>query len=220
MSKIKVYIDCGHGGRDSGAVNGSYYEKTFALNVGLKLKKRLLDSNKFEVRMSREGDTYCTLDYRTSDANKWGADIFISIHTNSSDKKSATGIETFCYKYKYRQLADAINNGVLQYIDLTNRGVKEGNWHVVRESKMSACLVELGFITNSNDLNLLINKQQEFANGIFKGILDYYNIPYEVNQNHDKLYIVSVGAFKDINNAKNKMEELKKLGIEAYIHTC
>lgn len=219
MSKIKVYIDCGHGGKDSGAINGKHQEKTFVLNVGLQLKKLLLDSGKFDVRMSREGDVFCTLDYRTSDANKWGADIFISIHANSSDNKDANGLETYCYKFKYKKLAEFVNNGILQNINIKNRGVKEGNYHVVRESKMSACLVELAFISNLNDLNLLINRQNDFAKGIYKGILDYYNIPFNDVENSD-LHIVSVGAFKDINNAKNKMEELKKLGIDTYIHDC
>ena len=199
---IKVYIDCGHGGKDSGAVNGVYYEKNYVLSVGLHLKKLLLETCKFSVRLSRETDS---------------ADIFISLHCNSSDNKSALGIETYCYKFKYRKLADSIHNTLIQdKIFTKNRGVKEGNFHVIRESKMSACLIELAFISNSQDLQLLQTKQYEFAKSIYKGILNYYNIKIEVS---DKLYIVATGAYKDIQNAKNDVEELKKKGFNsAYIH--
>ncbi len=171
---IKVYIDCGHGGKDSGAINGVYYEKNYVLSVGLHLKKLLLETKKFEVRLSRETDTYKTLEQRTNDANSWGADIFISLHCNSSDNKSALGIETYCYKFKYRKLADTIHNSLVQDKLFTkNRGVKEGNFYVIRESKMSACLIELAFISNSQDLQLLQTKQYEFAKSIYKGILNH-----------------------------------------------
>lgn len=218
---MKVYIDLGHGGKDSGATNGSYQEKQFVLAVGLHVRKLLLETDKFEVRMSRENDTYKTLEQRSSDANSWGADIFVSIHCNSAENKSALGIETYCYKFKYRKLADHINNGILQYINIRNRGVKEGNFHVIRETKMNACLTELAFISNSSDLQLLINRQDDFAKGIFKGIMDYYNFEVVEKPQHDNnLYIVGVGAFEDINNAKNLMKELKNKGIDAYIHMC
>lgn len=214
---IKVYIDCGHGGKDSGATNGVYYEKNYVLSVGLHLKKLLLDTQKFEVKLSRETDIYKTLEQRSNEANSWGVDIFISIHCNSADNKNALGIETYCYKFKYRKLADSIHNALIQdKLFTSNRGVKEGNFHVIRESKMSACLIELAFISNQKDLELLQTKQYEFAKAIFKGVLNYFNITVESN---DKLYIVSTGAYKNIDNAKNDVEELKKKGFNsAYIH--
>lgn len=223
MNKIKVYIDCGHGGSDSGAVNGQNYESHIVLSVGLHLKKLLLETGKFEVKLSRETDVYKTLQQRTNEANSWGADIFISLHNNSAENKSANGLETFCYKFKYRKLADHINNGILQFFQMNNRGVKEGNFHVIRESKMNACLTELAFISNESDLQILLNHQIEFAKGVFKGILDYYHIDYTVptpEPEHNPLYIVGAGAFGDINNAKKLMNELKAKGIDAYIHIC
>ena len=217
MNKIKIYIDCGHGGNDSGAVNGRNYESNIVLSVGLYLKKLLLETGKFEVKLSRENDTYKTLEQRSNDANKWGADIFISLHCNSADNKSALGIETYCYKFKYRKLADSIHHSLIQdKLFIKDRGVKEGNFHVIRETKMSACLIELAFISNEQDLKLLQTKQYEFAKSIYKGILNYYNIKLESS---DKLYIVSTGAYKDVENAKNDVEELKKKGFNsAYIH--
>lgn len=223
MNKIKVYIDCGHGGNDSGAVNGKHYESHIVLSVGLHLKKLLIETGKFDVKLSRESDVYKTLEQRTKDANTWGADILISLHNNSAENKKANGLETFCYKFKYRKLADHINNGILQFFQMNNRGVKEGNFHMVRESKMSACLTELAFISNDSDLQILLNHQLEFAKGVFKGILDYYHMDYTVptpEPEHQPLYIVGVGAFGDINNAKKLMDELKEKGLQPYIHMC
>lgn len=174
--KKKIFIDLGHGGHDSGAINGSNQEKTIVLSTGLKLKKKLESTGKFEVRLSRESDKYLTLEERTRIANNWGADIFISIHCNSSDNKTANGLETFCYKFKYSELADNIQKGILSYISLRDRGVKQANYAVIRESKMPACLVELGFISNDSDLKILLNCQDTYVKGITKGILSYFNI--------------------------------------------
>lgn len=222
MNKIKIYIDLGHGGSDPGACNDNNKESMIVLNVYSHLKKLFGSDGRFEIKFSRESDIYKTLEQRSKEANSWGADIFISIHVNSSSSKSANGVETFCYKFKYRKLADHINNGILQYLSLNNRGVKEGNFHVIRETKMSACLTELAFISNDNDLKALLEKSENFAKGIYKGTLDYYNIKDNVitSPNTEKLYIVGVGAYSDINNAKNELKKLKELGLKPYIHVC
>lgn len=219
--KIKVYIDLGHGGHDSGAINKAHRESDRVLIVGLKVRAKLEKTGKFEVRMSRDNDTYRSLQQRTDDANNWGADIFISIHCNSSTNKNANGVETYCLNFKYRKLADHINNGILQCMELRNRGVKEGNYHVVRETNMSACLTELAFMSNDGDLLKLLHEIEGFANGIFKGVMDYYHFEVEENNNDcDQLYIVGVGAFNDINNARELMNKYKNEGKDAYIHIC
>lgn len=186
----KIFIDLGHGGHDSGAINGSNQEKSIVLSTGLKLKKKLESTGKFEIRLSRESDKYLTLSERSKLANNWGADIFVSLHCNSATKeengvrvmdKKPNGLETFCYKFKYRKLADNIQKGILSYINLRDREVKEGNFSVIRETRMSACLVELGFISNDSDLNLLLNCQDTYVKGITKGILSYFNINMNID---------------------------------------
>lgn len=173
----KVYLDPGHGGTDSGAIGNGIQEKDIVLAVAKKVEAKLKKCN-LEVRMSRTTDDYKTLEYRSTDANNWGADCFVSIHANSADA-SAQGVETYCYKFAYRPLADKVHEEIIDSKTYTkNRGVKEGNFHVVRETNMDACLVELAFISNTEDANLLKNKQDEFATAIAKGICKYLGVTY------------------------------------------
>lgn len=85
-----VVIDPGHGGKDTGCVGKVAKEKDIALNVGLKLKKKIESKYKKKVKvvMTRETDKFITLQGRADIANKSGGDLFISIHVNSVDKKS------------------------------------------------------------------------------------------------------------------------------------
>ncbi len=174
----KVYLDPGHGGTDSGATGNEIKEKDIVLSVAKKLEVKLKKCN-LDIRMSRTTDDYKTLEYRSTDANNWGADCFVSIHANSADATSAQGVETYCYKFAYRPLADKVHEEIIASKTYTkNRGVKEGNFHVVRETNMDACLVELAFISNAEDANLLKNKQDEFATAIAKGICKYLGVTY------------------------------------------
>ncbi|MGL5642218.1 MAG: N-acetylmuramoyl-L-alanine amidase [Paraclostridium sp.] len=174
----KVYLDPGHGGTDSGAIGNGIKEKDIVLAVAKEVEAKLKKCN-LDVRMSRTTDVYKTLEYRSTDANSWGADCFVSIHANSADATSAQGVENYCYKFAYRALADKVHAEIINSKNYTkNRGVKEGNFHVVRETNIDACLVELAFISNSEDANLLKNKQEEFATAIAKGICTYLGVTY------------------------------------------
>ncbi|CEN84150.1 sporulation-specific N-acetylmuramoyl-L-alanine amidase CwlC [[Clostridium] sordellii] len=186
MSK-KVYIDLGHGGNDSGAINKArnVLEKNIVLEVGELVESKLKECN-LDVKLSRNGDITKSLKERTNEANKWGADALVSIHVNDAENRNAKGLETYCYKFKYRKLADYVHSEMIKADLYTqNRGVKEGNLHMVRESNMSACLVELGFINNENDINLLTNKKDEFATAIAKGICSYLSVEY-IDNKHSK----------------------------------
>lgn len=177
----KVFIDAGHGGKDPGATGNNLKEKDITLSVA-KLIELELKQQGVEVLLSRSNDSYLTLDERTNKANKWGADALISIHCNDAENKTAQGIETFCYKFKYRKLADCVHNELLtSKVYTKDRGVKEANLHMVRESKMSACLTELAFIGNTQDAELLKTKQNVFAKAIAKGICKYLGIVFKDN---------------------------------------
>lgn len=171
---IKVFIDPGHGGNDSGAVGNGLRE----CDINLAVSKRVqyhLQRHGIEIMMSRQSDTSVSLNERTNMANKWGADALISIHCNSATP-AAYGIETFCYKFQYRKLADAVHGKLLEDTSLyyTNRGVKAADFHMLRESYMSAALVEMAFISNSRDAQLLATKQEGYAVAISKGMLAYF----------------------------------------------
>ena len=213
----KVYIDLGHGGNDSGAVGvNNVLEKNIVLQVGKKVEDKLKKCG-IEVKLSRTDDTFKTLEYRSSDANKWGADCFVSLHCNSFNK-SAKGLETYCYKFKYRKLADCLQDEMVKAKLYTlNRGVKEGNYHVIRETTMSAALIELGFIDNQEDIKLLLNKQDEFAIAITKGICKFLGIEYKEESN-GQMWAVCVGAYKEKANADRALKEAKEKGFkDAYL---
>lgn len=215
----KVYIDPGHGGTDSGAVGvRNVLEKNIVLEVAKKVAYKLRNCS-IEVKMSRTDDTFKTLNYRSSDANNWGADCFVSIHCNSFNE-TAKGIETYCYKFKYRKLADCVHTEMVNAKLYTlNRGVKEGNLHVVRETNMPACLVELGFIDNVEDIKLLENNQEEFATAIAKGICKFLGVEYKeaskptsTPSNDGTLYRICATAVTGATKADEEINKLKGLG--------
>lgn len=219
----KIYLDPGHGGNDPGASGNALFEKNVVLSIS-KLLKVELERQGHSVKLCREDDKTVSLIQRTNEANAWGADIFVSIHNNAYNG-SAYGIETYCYKFKYRTLADKIHSAILDArLYYSDRGVKEGNFHVIRESSMNAALIELAFIDNSRDSELLKNKQKEFAIAICKGIQNYFGLPYKEEEikkpqveNSNTFYRVCVGSFKDRENADRLVAELKSKGYNAFI---
>lgn len=176
----KNMIDAGHGGYDSGApgVHGCL-EKDIVLDINNRVDKYLKNQD-IENSNTRTTDVFVTLNDRTNRANSLRVNSFVSIHCNSSDNPSAQGLETYCYKFAYRPLADAIHSELIEDgLYTKNRGVKEGNLHVVRETNMDACLVELGFITNEDDYNLIMNNKDRFAKSIAKGICKFNGITWK-----------------------------------------
>ncbi|CEP41589.1 sporulation-specific N-acetylmuramoyl-L-alanine amidase CwlC [[Clostridium] sordellii] len=172
--------DAGHGGYDSGApgLHGCL-EKDIVLEVSNKINDYLKTQDIKNIN-TRTTDVFVSLNERSNKANNLGVNSFVSIHCNSSDNPNAQGLETYCYKFKYRPLADAIHSEIIKEgLYTKNRGVKEGNLHVVRETTMDACLVELGFITNEEDYNLIMNNKDRFAKAVAKGICKFNNIPWK-----------------------------------------
>jgi N-acetylmuramoyl-L-alanine amidase len=154
----KLYIDPGHGGSDSGAVGNGLQEKNLTLDISLKVRD-LMAPTGVAIRMSRDSDITRSLDYRSSDANSWGATFFISIHINSG---GGTGFESFRYTSASQGSIDAhgkLHPAVLSAMQgagsVTDRGPKTANFHVLRETSMPALLSENLFIDTPADANLL-----------------------------------------------------------------
>ena len=176
---MKILLDPGHGGRDSGATGGGLQEKDINLSVAQKLGV-LLGRAGHRVNYSRGTDVYLSLDARAKMANDWGADLFISIHVNSATNAAARGIETFHYPGAKvgKELAVLVQNQLialgLYTVPAHNRGVKEANFAVLRLTKMPAVLTELGFISNFDDVKLLASNQDRYAEAIYRGIDRYF----------------------------------------------
>ena len=182
IEKPTVYIDPGHGGSDPGSIGNGLQEKNVNLEIAKRVKKLLLNEG-FDVIMSRETDVYIPLPERTKKANESFAHIYVSIHINSHHDSSANGVETWWYsKGPYptesKKLANELQKELAKNTKMNNRGVKDGNLHVNRESQMPSALVEVGFISNKSDANKL--KQSSFldkvAKAIVNGIKNYFGL--------------------------------------------
>ncbi len=173
-----IVIDPGHGGKDPGAVSSGAQEKQVVLKVSQKLQQKLKAAGA-NVKMTRTGDTFPTLDARTKFATNNYGEVFVSIHANAAGS-AANGTETFYNTISNSQeeaiLAKFINDEIVKNANMNNRGVKTADYYVIRNLYMPAVLVELGFITNSADRAKLISDQyvEIYAQSIYNGILKYY----------------------------------------------
>lgn len=174
----KIFIDAGHGGKDPGAVNGDIYEKDIALQIALKLNNAL-KNNGFQTAMSRSTDVFIPLTERAQKANNFNADIFISLHLNSSTNSNAEGIEFLVYENKgvNNKLASNIQNELIKIKGIVNRGIKERkDLAVLNSTRMPAILIEVGFISNNRELTLLRNDiyQNQIVQAINNGICNFF----------------------------------------------
>lgn len=224
-----ICLDAGHGGRDSGAVNGSRYEKNDTLKLATILRASLLKKG-LNVIMTRTDDSYSSLKERSDFANKNKADYFISLHRNAFTDGTAKGVENWIYAPSNKKTEDfaAVILGQIAKVGVSaNRGVKKGNFHVTRETNMPACLLELGFISNAQDNQLFDKNLNSYADAISKAILDFLGIKDtsdEIINDGDcsdgaacKLYRVQIGAYKQRENADKIAKELLDKGYNAVV---
>ena len=186
---IKVYIDQGHNPRsyNTGAEGNGYFEQDITYRIGILLNGYFANNPNFETRLSRPtsetilGTSNTTsLTARVRDANTWGADLFVSLHTNASVNPAANGAECLIYSYSSTE-ALAVAEDILEQMTLItglrDRGIVERpGLYVLRRTQMPAVVVEMGFITNASDAELLANSPNLFALGIYRGILRYYGL--------------------------------------------
>ncbi len=179
----KIFVDAGHGGTDPGAVGNSVIEQYVNLNVALELAE-LLEQGGYEVMLYRSTPTENVLPGKSADltnrarmANNWGADYFVSIHTNSSPNPSANGFEVYVYRLGTRAqaLAESIVRAFVSRLGSKDNGVRQANFAVLRQTDMPAVLVELGYLSNPTEaLNLNSPAwQRAAAQAIYNGIYNY-----------------------------------------------
>lgn len=199
VEKIKIYIDQGHNpflpkqnpddpnkGWNTGASNEALglYEQDLTYEIGILLAGLLAQDDRFEVRLSRPTaetilgtNNDSALDFRVNDAAEWGADYFISLHINSNENFSVSGIEA--YAIDTQDEGYALGRVILEELqkttELRNRGMKTEDYRVLKNATMPAVLVEMGFISNTNDAILLRDSSELFVQGLYKGILSYFN---------------------------------------------
>lgn len=155
--RIKIFIDPGHGGSDPGATSNGHQEKNFNLQIAKEIEKYLKQYKNVEIKLSRTNDTYLSLSDRTKMANDWGADYYVSVHINAG---GGTGFESYIFNNPTKDEIEKqkiIHDHIANNISERDRGKKQANFHVLRESKMSAILFEFLFIDNTSDRNKLLD---------------------------------------------------------------
>ncbi|MFC0469847.1 N-acetylmuramoyl-L-alanine amidase [Halalkalibacter kiskunsagensis] len=212
---FKLYLDPGHGGADSGATANGLQEKNITLDIALRIRDLLeKDYEDVNIRMSRTTDTTRSLSQRTNDANSWGADYFLSIHVNAFNG-SAQGYEDYIHtsltdSSLTAQYRNIMHDEITKVNNLSNRGKKKANFHVLRETAMSALLTENGFIDNTSDAEKLRSSswRQAVAQGHVNGLAGAFNLTRKQTTTPNDLYRVIVdgtqeGAYRDEQNILN-----------------
>jgi N-acetylmuramoyl-L-alanine amidase len=150
-----VAIDPGHGGTDPGAIGiGGLVEKDVVLDVALRLRTFLLAQG-VRVVLTREGDTTVDLSNRVPIAVRSGATVFVSVHANANTRGVIRGSETYYLKPDGLPLATSIQDELSRHLGIPDRGVRQANFKVLRDSPVPAALVEIGYLTNPLDASLL-----------------------------------------------------------------
>ncbi len=180
---VKIFVDAGHGGTNPGAVGNDVIESRVNLAVATALARDLRNMG-YDVREYRTTNdenvispVAADLRKRAALANEWGADYFVSIHTNSSLNPAANGFETYVYRLgsPAAQLAQSIQDTVVAQMGVKDNGVRQANFSVLRNTNMPAVLVELGYLSNPTEaLNLNSSAwQNKIASAIADGINKY-----------------------------------------------
>lgn len=243
---LVVMLDAGHGGNTPGKRSpDGMREFEFNQEVAENINKELGAYTNILVHFihDRSGKTDTPLAARTNVANnlylkykdksKYEV-VYLSIHANAFGAggwNAANGIETYVYESRPAEamaLANDIHKALITSTTMADRGVRAANFHVLRETHMTAILLELGFMTNSGDMAKLrsADYRRHVAQIITIALAKRYALPRKVVVKpvvadevapDGKLFKVQVGAFKQRSGAEATVAKLKKLGIDATI---
>jgi N-acetylmuramoyl-L-alanine amidase len=173
----KIVIDAGHGGKDPGAEGASgNLEKLVTLDIATKVANILDSDPSFDVYMTREDDTFITLEDRPRIANEIGADAFVSIHGNTYTDPDISGTETYYYEEDDIKLSEFVHKELVEALGFHDRGVRQEEWKVLTHSDVPSILLELGYLTNANEEAALLDEDTQIrtAQAIVTGLKDYF----------------------------------------------
>ena len=234
-----VILDSGHCEKVSGkrSPDNSFYEWKFNNDMQYKIKERL-ENHGIKVYLTNPSPANrdeIGLTKRTELANSyWNKEnkpksLFISIHANAygSDFNNARGTETYIASNasnNSKNAAQLINNSIFdafKYLDANakNRGVKTNNFTVIHKANMPSILVEYGFYTNKDDLNILKNNKNELTEATVRGICEHFGIKYQevvekANTSENVFYRVVCGSYSNYANAEAQIRNLEAKGIK------
>jgi N-acetylmuramoyl-L-alanine amidase len=233
---IKIMLDAGHGMHTSGKrTPDGMREFEFNRMVAGYINAILQHYEGVYLKFAHDptGERDIPLEERTDKSNYWGADVYASIHANAIGRggwrDDAEGIETFTYGggSKSKALQDATHGRLVEATGLKDRGKKQANFHVLRETKdCASVLYECGFMTNRNEAKLLRSDafRRKCAQAIAEGIISCYGLkrkpepkPKVTDKGDGTFYRVVTGSFDAKENAEERVAELKAKGYESFI---
>lgn len=168
ISKTRIVVDAGHGGKDKGAVGDEdYHEKDINRAIAELLVEELEGRGAEVILLEPNGHD---AKVRRKMAEELEPDFFISIHCNSAENTKATGTEVYYYRNATSQFAKIMSKNVSDRLETENRGAKKGIFHTTLSPEMPSLLVETGFMSNSGEYAKL--KKTSYQEEIAKGIAD------------------------------------------------
>ena len=169
-----IVVDAGHGGSDVGATRAGIYEKDITLDISKRVAD-LLTNKGYHVEMTRRKDDTVSLQDRVLFTEEKNADLFVSIHVNSSVSEEPYGLETHYYTDESYAFAQEVHKSLAQKIDSKDRGLFKSKFYVINNSIAPSILVETGFISNTAERNSLVTdeRKQKTAEAVVDGILNY-----------------------------------------------
>ncbi|WP_054751818.1 N-acetylmuramoyl-L-alanine amidase family protein [Piscibacillus salipiscarius] len=171
----KIVLDLGHGGKDAGAVGvGGVLEKNLLLDTGLVVADKLKDAGA-KVILTREKDHYLTLEERVEISKKHNPDAFVSLHYDSFYDSTVSG--TTVFYHRDGELAESMKLALDDDPSIKSRGAKKALYKVLTNTKSPSVLLELGFITNPSELEIIQSESyhKEVAEAIKNGLLKYFD---------------------------------------------
>ncbi|WP_377559040.1 N-acetylmuramoyl-L-alanine amidase [Ornithinibacillus salinisoli] len=177
LQDYHIVIDPGHGGNDSGATSKGLLEKTLTLATAEKVAEHLEHAGA-NVQLTREEDKYISLDERIYTSNSQDTDAYISLHFDSYNDTSVNGVNTYYYHENTSlDLAKVIHSKLIKSTDMNDRGIRKTGFLVLRENDNPAVLLELGFMTNPENLEIIQteNYQNKVAEAITDGLIEYFD---------------------------------------------
>jgi len=230
----KISFDAGHGYKTTGkrVPDGSMREWEFNDAV---VKLCMTSLSKYKaMNLLRVDDPTGRVDVplkdRTDRINSWNSDAHVSVHANGfglSGWNSVRGIETYVYTSKPKgslSLATKVQANLIKETGGKDRSVKAANFHMLRESHMTAILVECGFMTNRDDAALLKSHAYRIkcAKAIVDGLVSEYGltpipVPKKKVAPSGTFYRVVTGSFNDQANAEARMAELERKGFASFL---
>ena len=185
---IRIYIDQGHNPQNpnAGAEGNGYREQDLVYRIGVELYELLRADPDFEARLSRPTPTTSlgvsgadSLRLRVAGAREFGADLLLSLHTNSAESPLVGGSEALVFSTAspaYR-IAETVLTTLTEATGFRNRGVKlRPGLYILRRSPMPAVLLEIGFITNPYEATFMYENPRLIARGIYNGLRRYYGV--------------------------------------------